>query len=35
VGVLGIADHRYQVKAPARIDDAFFFQTQNAVAMDR
>jgi hypothetical protein len=35
VGVLGIADHRYQVKAPARIDDGFFFQPQNAVAMGR
>ena len=35
VAVLGIADHRYAVKAPARIDDGFFFQTQNAVAMGR
>jgi hypothetical protein len=35
VAVLGIADHRYAVKAPAKIDDGFFFQTQNAVAMGR
>jgi len=35
VAVLGIADHRYAAKAPARIDDGFFFQTQNAVAMGR
>ena len=35
VGVLGIADHRYAVKTPARIDDGFFFQTQNAVASGR
>jgi hypothetical protein len=33
--VLGIADHRYAVKSPARIDDGFFFQTRNAVAMGR
>lgn len=35
VAVLGIADHRYAVKEPARIDDGFFFQTQNALAMRR
>jgi hypothetical protein len=35
VAVLGIADHRYAVKSPARIDDGFFFQTRNAVAMGR
>jgi hypothetical protein len=35
VGVLGIADHRYSAKAPARVDDGFFFHTQNAVAMGR
>lgn len=35
LGVLGIADHRYAVKAPTRIDDSFFFQTQNAVLMGR
>ena len=35
VGVLGIADHRYAVKAPARINDGSFFQKQNAVAMGR
>ena len=33
VGVLGIADHRYVAKAPARITDGFFFPKQNAVAM--
>ena len=35
VGALGIADHRYSAKAPAKIDDGFFFHTQNAVAMGR
>jgi hypothetical protein len=35
VAALGIADHRYAVKAPQRIDDGFFFQSQNAVAMGR
>jgi hypothetical protein len=35
VAVLGIADHRYAVKAPARRDDGFFFQPQDAVAAIR
>ena len=34
VAALGIADHRYAVKAPARVDDGFFFP-ENAVAADR
>jgi hypothetical protein len=35
VAVLGIADHRYAVRAPTKIDDGLFFQTRHAVAMGR
>jgi len=35
VAALGIADHRYVVKTPARIEDAFFFRPQNTVAVVR
>jgi hypothetical protein len=35
VAVLGIADHRYVAKAPAIVDDGFFFQSQNTVAAER
>jgi hypothetical protein len=32
VAALGIADHRYAAKAPARVENGFFFQPQNAAA---
>jgi hypothetical protein len=32
IAALGIADHRYVVKAPGRVEGAFFFQSQNIVA---
>ena len=35
VGVLGLADHRYAAKAPAKIDDGFFFHAQNALTAGR
>jgi hypothetical protein len=35
VAVLGIADHRYVVRAPTKIDDGLFFQPRNAFAMGR
>lgn len=35
VAALGIADHRYVAKAPAIVDDGFFFQSQNTIAADR
>jgi hypothetical protein len=35
VAVLGIADHRYVMKAPSRVDKGFFFQPQNAIAAVR
>jgi len=35
VAALGIADHRYVVRAPARIDDAFFFQAQSTIEAGR
>ena len=35
VAALGIADHRYTVKAPARVDNAFFFQPQSSVVAGR
>ncbi|MGA7340583.1 MAG: hypothetical protein WBE72_01645 [Terracidiphilus sp.] len=35
VAALGIADHRYAVKAPARIEDGSFFRPQNTVAAIR
>jgi hypothetical protein len=35
VAALGIADHRYVVKAPSRVDNGFFFQPQNAIAAVR
>jgi hypothetical protein len=35
VAVLGIADHRYVVKAPSGVDKGFFFQRQNAIAAAR
>jgi len=35
IAALGIADHRYAAKAPARIKDAFFFRPQNTIAAVR
>jgi hypothetical protein len=35
VAALGIADHRYSVKATARVEDSFFFPSQNIVAAGR
>ncbi|MFL6306971.1 MAG: hypothetical protein ACJ72H_25855 [Candidatus Sulfotelmatobacter sp.] len=35
VAALGIADHRYVVKAPSRVDNGLFFQPQNAIAAVR
>jgi hypothetical protein len=35
VAALGIADHRYTVKAPAKVDDGFFFQPQSSVVAGR
>ena len=35
VAALGIADHRYVVKTPARVDDSYFFQSQNTIATNR
>jgi hypothetical protein len=35
VAALGIADHRYVAKAPAKVEGAIFFQPQNTVASVR
>jgi len=35
MAALGIADRRYAVKAPARVEEGFFFQPQSAVAARR
>jgi hypothetical protein len=35
VAALGIADHRYAVKAPVKVENGFFFQPLNAMAAGR
>ncbi len=35
VAALGIADHRYAVRAPVRVEDGFFFQPQNTSTVGR
>jgi hypothetical protein len=35
IAALGIVDHRYAVKAPAQIEDGFFFRPENTVAAVR
>lgn len=35
VAALGIADHRYAAKAPTRVDNDTFFESENTIAADR